>query len=403
MNKRRQYNNLSAQIFLVHAFQYLLTIHFTKGCLIVDVKFQNVSLAYDNVNNILNNISFTIPEGQLTCLLGPSGCGKSTTLNLISGLLSPTDGQIFFGDQNVTKKDALARKVGMVFQNYALYPHMTVLDNICFPMKMAKVKKADRLKRGRELAALVHVETELSKKPSELSGGQQQRVAIARALAKSPSILLLDEPLSNLDARLRVEMREEIRRIQKETGVTTVFVTHDQEEAIHIADQIMVLNEGKIQQFTTPNRLYDQPNNLFVAKFIGSPIINTIPFANVRDDFKTVVPNKVFSDGTTIAIRAESIVPATDPHDHLTLLPLSGTQVQSNRFGRETSLSLNYGGQTIVADGFREQDLGRNGKPLQFALRPQGVFVFNQSGERVWPETITTNVSPIKPTEVIHA
>ncbi|HAT54587.1 MAG TPA: ABC transporter ATP-binding protein [Lactobacillus sp.] len=369
----------------------------------MDVKFQDVSLAYDNSHNILNKISFTIPEGQLTCLLGPSGCGKSTTLNLISGLLAPTAGQIFFGDQDVTKKDALARKVGMVFQNYALYPHMTVLDNICFPMKMAKVKKADRIKRGRELAALVHVETELTKKPSELSGGQQQRVAIARALAKSPSILLLDEPLSNLDARLRVEMREEIKRIQKETGVTTVFVTHDQEEAIHIADQIMVLNDGKIQQFTTPNRLYDQPENLFVAKFIGSPIINTLPFADVRDDFKNVLPAGILTSGYTLAMRAESIVPASDPHEHLTLMPLMATQVQSNRFGRETSLTLNYGDHEIVADGFREQDLGHNGRPMRFAIRPQGIFVFDQTGKRIWPATIETNISPLKPTEVIHA
>lgn len=162
-------------------------------------------MSYDGKTDTLKDLNFTIPDGTLVSLLGPSGGGKTTTLNLISGLLSPTAGQIFFGDTDVTKKDALARKVGMVFQNYSLYPHLSVLDNIAFPLKMAKVSKAERHAKAKDLAKLVHVEDQLDKKPGALSGGQQQRVAIARALAKSPSLLLLDEPLSNLDARLRIE------------------------------------------------------------------------------------------------------------------------------------------------------------------------------------------------------
>ncbi|MBA1394091.1 ABC transporter ATP-binding protein, partial [Lactobacillus sp. XV13L] len=201
----------------------------------MNVTFEHVDLSSDDENTILKDLKFTIPDGKLVSLLGPSGGGKTTTLNLISGLLHVTKGQIFFGSKEVTDQSALERKVGMVFQNYALYPHLSVLDNIAFPLKMQKVNKAKRYQIAKKYAHLVHVEDQLTKKPAALSGGQQQRVAIARALAKQPSLLLLDEPLSNLDARLRIEMRQEIKRIQQETGITTIFVTHDQDEALHIS------------------------------------------------------------------------------------------------------------------------------------------------------------------------
>ena len=240
------------------------------GGTIVEVRFEHVTLTYSNGVEVLHDMDFELPDGELIALLGPSGGGKSTTLNLISGLLQATTGQIYFGDTDVTKKDALQRGVGMVFQNYALYPHMTVLDNIIFPMKMAKVDKTTREAKAKELAKLVRVDDQLNKKPGALSGGQQQRVAIARALAKEPTVLLLDEPLSNLDARLRVEMREEIRRIQQETGITTVFVTHDQSEAMHVADKIMVLNDGVIQQFDSPQTLYKtQLTSLWLALLVS--------------------------------------------------------------------------------------------------------------------------------------
>ena len=187
-----------------------------------------------------NNLNFEIPDGKLIGLLGPSGCGKSTTLNLLSGLLAPTSGRIFFGDEDVTDLPAEHRGVGLVFQNYALYPHLTVLQNILFPLQNLKgdkkLSKPVMLEKAKEAARLVQIDELLDRKPSELSGGQQQRVAIARALVKMPRILLLDEPLSNLDARLRLQTREEIRRIQRETGITTVFVTHDQDEAMSISD-----------------------------------------------------------------------------------------------------------------------------------------------------------------------
>lgn len=222
----------------------------------------------------LDDISITFQSGKLTTLLGPSGCGKSTLLNLISGILPASSGSIFFGEKDVTTLPPDKRNVGLVFQNYALYPHMSVCDNIAFPLEIKKVPKAQRRERAFELAQMLQISDYFERKPAQLSGGQQQRVAIARALAKEPDILLLDEPLSNLDARLRLEMREEIRKLQLKTGITTIFVTHDQEEALSISDYIMLMRKGTIQQYGLPQELYDHPTNSFVADFLGNPPIN---------------------------------------------------------------------------------------------------------------------------------
>ncbi|HEY8365483.1 MAG TPA: ABC transporter ATP-binding protein, partial [Haloplasmataceae bacterium] len=224
----------------------------------------------------VDNMTVTFPSGKLTGLLGPSGCGKSTTLFMLAGLHKPTSGRIYFGNEDVTDIPPEKRGIGLVFQNYALYPHMTVEQNIMFPLENIKMPKKEALQIAYEMAKLVQIEGLLKRKPSELSGGQQQRVAIARALAKKPRILLLDEPLSNLDARLRLETREEIKRIQKETGVTTIFVTHDQEEAMSISDQIIVMKEGVVQQVDAPQNIYNNPINLFTAKFLGNPPINVL-------------------------------------------------------------------------------------------------------------------------------
>ena len=222
----------------------------------------------------VDSVDIVIPSGKLIGLLGPSGCGKSTTLYMIAGLLSPTEGQIFFGDEDVTKLSPEKRGIGLVFQNYALYPHMTVKNNILFPLQNMKVPKAEALERTQKVADLVDIGSLLNRKPRQLSGGQQQRVAIARALVKQPDVLLLDEPLSNLDARLRLQTREEIKRIQRETGITTVFVTHDQEEAMSISDEIVVMKLGVVQQKGKPQDVYNNPVNKFVAKFLGTPPIN---------------------------------------------------------------------------------------------------------------------------------
>lgn len=277
----------------------------------------------------------------------------------------------------------------MVFQSYALYPHMTVLENICFPLRMAKVSKTTMLERATELAQLVHVEKELNKKPGELSGGQQQRVAIARALAKSPSILLLDEPLSNLDARLRVEMRDEIRRIQQETGVTTIFVTHDQDEAIHIADYIMILNDGQIQQFAAPNTVYAQPTNLFVAKFIGNPIINTIALNELhRDDLKAIVPNDILVRAQTLGIRAESIIPINTSTATLNTT-FTAIKLESRRFGPEKNLTIDYHGAQLISNQFDEQTWGVDNTNIAFNLRSTGVFLCDDNNQVIWPQSNT--------------
>ena len=239
----------------------------------MEIKLQNIRKRFGETV-ALDDLSLEFCDGKLTTLLGPSGCGKSTLLNLISGILPPTSGSIYFGDRDVTSLSPDKRNIGLVFQNYALYPHMTVGENIAFSLEIKKVSKKERMERAAEFAKLLRIEDYFTRKPSQLSGGQQQRVAIARALAKEPEILLLDEPLSNLDARLRLEMLEEIRRLQLETGITTIFVTHDQEEALSISDHILLLKKGRIQQYGLPQELYDEPCNPFVADFLGNPPIN---------------------------------------------------------------------------------------------------------------------------------
>ena len=222
----------------------------------------------------VDDLNLEIQDGELVGLLGPSGCGKSTTLFMLSGLTEPSGGRILFGDNDVTTIPPEDREIGLVFQNYALYPHMTVLENIMFPLINRKVPKAEARDRAEKMAEVVHLEGLLHRKPKALSDGQQQRVAIARALVKRPKVLLLDEPLSNLDAKLRVETREEIRRIQQEVKITTIFVTHDQEEAMSISDRIAVMDKGVLQQYEKPQEMYLNPVNEFVANFLGMPQIN---------------------------------------------------------------------------------------------------------------------------------
>ena len=267
------------------------------------VVLQNLTKKFPNRNKgvrsdviAVNNFDMEIPDGKLVSLLGPSGCGKSTALNLLSGLLKPSSGKIFFGEDDVTDLPAENRGVGLVFQNYALYPHLTVRQNIMFPLEnlkgAAKLTKAQMQEKALEAAKLVQIHELMDRKPNELSGGQQQRVAIARALVKMPRLLLLDEPLSNLDARLRLQTREELRRIQNETGITTIFVTHDQEEAMSISDMIIVMKEGVIQQTGRPQDVYDSPVNLFVAKFLGTPPINVFA-GEVKDGSLYIGQDKV--------------------------------------------------------------------------------------------------------------
>ena len=246
------------------------------------IQIEKLKKVYDNGYEALKNINLEINEGELVCLLGPSGCGKTTILNLLAGLLDPTSGEIKFDGESVVNKHPKDRNIGLVFQNYALYPHMTVLENIMFPLTVGKNKmpKNEAMEIAKKYMKVTNIEELADKKPGNMSGGQQQRVAITRALVQNPKVLLLDEPLSNLDARLRLKIREEIRRLVKEIGITTIFVTHDQEEALSISDRIVLMNQGIVQQFDIPQNLYLEPANLFVSHFMVNPIIKIYEFKN---------------------------------------------------------------------------------------------------------------------------
>ena len=288
------------------------------------VKTEHLTKIYPSKNRkketvtAVDDFDIELPDGQLTGLLGPSGCGKSTVLNLLSGLEAPTRGRIYFGDKDVTELEPEQRGIGLVFQNYALYPHLTVLQNILFPLQNLKgdkkLSKEEMKEKALAAARLVQIEELLERKPGEMSGGQQQRVAIARALVKTPNVLLLDEPLSNLDARLRLQTREEIRRIQQETRVTTVFVTHDQEEAMSICDIIIVMKSGVIYQVGDPRDVYDDPHNLFVAQFLGTPAINVFNARIYKEklfiDDEAVLDTPGIEDQEVYAgIRPEGFIP----------------------------------------------------------------------------------------------
>ena len=334
----------------------------------------------------VNDFTFEIPDGKLIGLLGPSGCGKSTTLYMISGLQAPTGGKIFFGDEDVTHLTPENRGIGLVFQNYALYPHMTVKQNILFPLQNLKgadkLSKEEMLERAYATAKLVQIDELMDRKPSELSGGQQQRVAIARALVKMPRVLLLDEPLSNLDARLRLQTREEIRRIQKETGITTVFVTHDQEEAMSISDMIVVMKLGVVQQIGKPQDVYDNPVNLFVAKFLGTPPINV--FNGEVKDGKLYVGNESVLDAAGIenqevivGIRPEGFIP--DKNGALTC-KLNNVEVM----GRDVSIvsenpaSINPIVRSIIN---ADDNYDPTASEIKYSLKAHKVFVFNKETE----------------------
>ena len=334
----------------------------------------------------VDDFSCEIPDGELIALLGPSGCGKSTTLNLLCGLESPTSGRILFGEEDITDLPPELRGVGMVFQNYALYPHLTVKQNILFPLENRKGKdrlsKEEMESRVMETARLVQIEELMDRRPKELSGGQQQRVAIARALVKMPRVLLLDEPLSNLDARLRLKTREEIRKIQKKTGITTVFVTHDQDEAMSISDRIAVMRLGVLMQMGRPQEVYDDPLNLFVAKFLGTPPINVFE-GRVRDGKlyigeEAVLPAEGLADQEVFAgIRPEGFILQEDG-------PLTCELNRVEIMGRDISVIASHpacAGQTLRAIIGAESKVDTASPAVRFALKPGKVLLFDRETE----------------------
>ena len=361
------------------------------------VVLQNLTKRYPNRNKkihedviAVNDFNFEIPDGKLIGLLGPSGCGKSTTLNMISGLETPSSGKIFFGDDDVTNVPAENRGVGLVFQNYALYPHLTVRQNIMFPLENLKGKdklsKEVMMQRALEAAKLVQIEELMDRKPSEMSGGQQQRVAIARALVKMPRVLLLDEPLSNLDARLRLQTREEIRRIQKKTGITTIFVTHDQEEAMSISDMIVVMKKGVVNQIGKPQDVYDNPVNLFVAKFLGTPAINVF-YGRVENEKlyigeENVLDVKGAKDGKVyVGIRPEGFIVKEDGR-------FTCRFVNREVMGRDTSIVSTHEASenvTIRSIISTETRVNTETETVKFDLKPYKVFIFDKETEERIP------------------
>ena len=359
------------------------------------VELQHVTKVFPSRNKkseeevvAVNDFTFTIPDGKLVGLLGPSGCGKSTTLYMICGLQKPSGGKIFFGEDDVTDLPPENRGVGLVFQNYALYPHMTVRQNIMFPLQNLKgtdkLTKEEMLERTLGAAKLVQIDNLLDRKPSELSGGQQQRVAIARALVKMPRVLLLDEPLSNLDARLRLQTREEIKRIQQKTGITTVFVTHDQEEAMSISDQIVVMKEGVVQQTGKPQEVYDNPCNLFVATFLGTPPINLFDGRVEKETLyiggEALLPVPGIADqAVTVGIRPEGFVPEEQGSFSCKLLrtEIMGRDVSfvctNDACRKETFRAI------IQSDGTKQS----HPETVRFRLKPGKVLLFDENGSRL--------------------
>ena len=355
------------------------------------IQIEKLKKVYDNGHEALKNINLEINEGELVCLLGPSGCGKTTILNLLAGLLDPTSGEIKFDGESVVNKHPKDRNIGLVFQNYALYPHMTVLENIMFPLTVGKNKmpKSEAMEIAKKYMKITSIEELADKKPGNMSGGQQQRVAITRALVQNPKVLLLDEPLSNLDARLRLKIREEIRRLVKEIGITTIFVTHDQEEALSISDRIVLMNQGIVQQFDIPQNLYLEPANLFVAQFMGNPIINIYEMekdGNVlkgenfsidlsllnKDRFKA----ELTEDKYVVGIRPEYFVNSKNP--------LFNVEIETvELIGKDCILNFKVNGVNSksivdVNDNIREND------NVGFDIDYNGIYLFQENGVRVY-------------------
>jgi multiple sugar transport system ATP-binding protein len=241
-----------------------------------EVQLKNLEKRYDNEAHAVRGVSFTARDGEFVVMVGPSGCGKTTTLRMVAGLEEITSGDLMIDGQRMNDREPKDRDVAMVFQNYALYPHMTVFQNMAFPLKMRKVPKGEIKSQVEEAAKLLSIDRHLSKKPKELSGGERQRVAVGRAIVRKPKVFLFDEPLSNLDAALRTQMRAELKRIQRRLGATMLYVTHDQVEAMTMGDKIAVMNKGELEQFGTPAEVYEKPASAFVARFLGSPAMNLL-------------------------------------------------------------------------------------------------------------------------------
>ena len=302
------------------------------------IEFRNVSKHFGGTL-VVDDLSLEIRDGEFVVLLGPSGCGKTTTLRMLAGLESVSSGDIFIGGERVNDVPTQHRDLAMVFQSYALYPHMTIAENIAYPLRVRKIDKAQRTERVRRVAAMLEIESLLERKPRQLSGGERQRVALARAIVREPRAYLKDEPLSNLDARLRVQMRGELKRLQHQLGTTTIYVTHDQAEAMTLASRVAVMRKGRLQQFDTPMNIYNHPANRFVAEFVGSPSMNFIEGNALQ------IPLKHKQSNVMIGIRPEHIEVLTQPQEGA----IPATVYVTELMGNETFVFLSVGANRLIA------------------------------------------------------
>jgi multiple sugar transport system ATP-binding protein len=340
---------------------------------VTEIVLEDVTKIYPDGTVAVRNVSLEIPDGQLMVLVGPSGCGKTTILRMVAGLEEISDGIVRIGEQIVNEVSAKNRDIAMVFQNYALYPHMNVYDNMAFSLQMRKVKKSVIREKVEQAAKILDLEDQLKKRPGALSGGQRQRVAMGRAIVREPQAFLMDEPLSNLDAKLRVQMRAEISRIQRDVGITTMYVTHDQTEAMTLGDMVAVLRTGVLQQIDTPQGLYQRPLNLFVAGFIGSPAMNLIEGTVRADDGGTFVefggqrmrvddqevadrPALRGYDGRTIAlgIRPEALLDASAERDLPADRRIRATVDLTEDLGSEVLVHFGVNARPVVTEDTKE-------------------------------------------------
>jgi multiple sugar transport system ATP-binding protein len=313
----------------------------------MSIRFENVSKSFGDVL-VVDDLSLEIDDGEFVVLLGPSGCGKTTTLRMLAGLESVTSGDIFIGGERINDVPTQRRDLAMVFQSYALYPHMTIAENIAYPLRVRQLEKNERRNRVAHVARMLEIEALLARKPRELSGGERQRVALARAIVREPRAYLMDEPLSNLDARLRVQMRGELKRLQHELGTTTIYVTHDQAEAMTLASRVAVMKKGRMQQFDTPLNIYNQPANRFVAEFVGSPSMNFIEGRIERGVFVSDairIPVDKPDGEVSLGLRPEHVHVLTEPQDGAIAARVYVTELMGN----ETFVFLSVGGQKLIA------------------------------------------------------
>lgn len=311
------------------------------------IRFQNVSKTFGDVV-VVDDLSLEIEDGEFVVLLGPSGCGKTTTLRMLAGLESVTTGDIYIGDERINDVPTQRRDLAMVFQSYALYPHMSIAENIAYPLRVRKLDRNERDQRVTRVAKMLEIEPLLQRKPRQLSGGERQRVALARAIVREPRAYLMDEPLSNLDARLRVQMRGELKRLQHQLGTTTIYVTHDQAEAMTLASRVAVMKKGRLQQFDTPLNIYNHPANRFVAEFVGSPSMNFVDGRIERGVFVSDslrVPVDRADSEVSMGIRPEHVHVLTQPQDSAILASVYVTELMGN----ETFVFLLVGPHKIIA------------------------------------------------------